>query len=112
MWRKKKDISSGKQGFIYAERDSVCMGDDCTAPNPGNLAYQDDMMLSEFIPVIMKYLPAMTNCRWIIYFGEDKTAVLVAGSDKKYSCELLTADRKIKELADREIFCKYEPQLV
>lgn len=34
---------------IYAERDSVCMGDDCNAPNAQYLDYETNKPLSEFM---------------------------------------------------------------
>lgn len=94
--------------YFHAERQSVCMGDDCNAPNAAELAYDKDMMLSEFMSVIMKYVPAMRNCRWIVFFDRDKVAVLTGGSDRNYTYELLVSDRKVEEFAGKKIFCKYE----
>lgn len=97
-----------KPGFIHAERASVCMGDDCNAPNAEELAYDNDMLLSDFMAVIMNYVPAMSNCRWIIFFGKERTAVLTGNERAEYSYELLVPDRKVSELANTTIFCKYE----
>lgn len=110
MWNLKNCLSAKKikTGFIRAERDSVCMADDCMAPNAQELSYDDNMMLSDFMAVISKYVPAMNNCRWIIFFGSEEVAVLTSMSDRKYSYELLVSDRKISGLADKAIYCKYE----
>lgn len=45
---------------IRAERDSVCMGDDCDAPNTRYLDYGPDERLSEFMDSVANYVPLMT----------------------------------------------------
>lgn len=93
--------------FFHAERASVCMADDCDAPNAAELAYDPSMLLSDFMAVIMKYVPDMSNCKWVILFDKEEVAVLTGHSDRKYSYELLIPDCKMEELAGRSIFCRY-----
>lgn len=95
------------KNFFHAERSSVCMADDCNAPNAADLAYDPTMLLSDFMAVIMKYVPDMSNCKWVILFDKEKVAVLTGHSDRKYTYELLVPDCKMEELAGKSISCRY-----
>lgn len=44
---------------IHIERESVCMGDDCNAPNAKELEYEVDEYLSDFMETVARYVPSM-----------------------------------------------------
>ena len=53
---------------INAERDSVCMQDDCLAPHCKVLECEEDLMLSRFMYELLGYAPsAGSNTVWDIY---------------------------------------------
>lgn len=47
--------------MIHLERQSVCMGDDATAPNAKELGFSPEMLLSEFLHVIAESIPISFN---------------------------------------------------
>ncbi len=47
--------------IIHLERQSVCMGDDATAPKAKELSFSSEMLLSEFLHVIAESIPINFN---------------------------------------------------
>ncbi|OWA37478.1 hypothetical protein B9G55_05335 [Saccharibacillus sp. O16] len=66
--------------IIRLERDSVCMGDDCTAPNAASLEIADAARLPELIGQIRKmyYLASIYGGKatWVLYQEQKPLAVV------------------------------------
>lgn len=65
---------------IRLERDSVCMGDDCTAPNAASLEMADTASLPELIDQVRKmyYLASIYGGKatWVLYQEQKPLAVV------------------------------------
>lgn len=92
---------------IRARRDSVCMGDDCFAPNEEILTANSDMLLSQWLPTVEKYVPCMHNVVWTVESGNTVTAFLVCDDAGVYTSELAVPDGKMAQLGIREIYCRH-----
>lgn len=92
---------------IYAERDSVCMGDDCNAPNAKYLDYATDELLSEFMDAVAGYVPSMKDVVWSVVCKDKTIAYLIFDEDAGYEYELAVSDIRVSELAEKKIYCRY-----
>ncbi len=98
---------NGKFHKIYAERDSVCMSDDCHAPNAEELDYRDGDRLSDFMDAVAKYVPAMKNVVWGVACAGEMIAYLYFDEASSYEYELQVKDIKVSELLEKKIHCTY-----
>ena len=93
---------------IHAELDSVCMGDDCTAPNAADLSYSDREMLSAFLRrSVASYVPSMKNVVWSVYSGNRLIGYLYSGALSLYHSELAVPNIPVADLPVKEIHCRY-----
>lgn len=92
---------------IYAERDSVCMGDDCNAPNAKYLDYATDELLSEFMDAVAGYVPSMKDVVWSVVCKDKTIAYLIFDEDAGYEYELAVSDIRVSALAEKKIYCRY-----
>ncbi|WMT39720.1 hypothetical protein RE628_20325 [Paenibacillus sp. D2_2] len=96
----KRNKTGGFVVIIRFERSSVCMGDDCMAPNPAKLNISDTASFKDLIYKIkqINYLPNVYGGKatWILYHGT-KPMVVVAQQweEAKY---LINQDTKLFEL--------------
>jgi len=93
--------------IIHATRDSVCMGDDCTAPNAADLTYSDREPLSRFMRSVAAYVPSMKNVVWSVYSGDLLIGHLFSGALGMYRSELAVPDGLVAELPEKKIHCRY-----
>ena len=91
--------------MIHAERDSVCMGDDVTAPNPMDARFEADVPISGLMSWLTGYLPAMKNIEWEILCNNEMIGKIASGEDFAYKSELIIRDTAISELPATEVFC-------
>ena len=66
-----------KEMRLLAERDSVCMGDDCTAPNGEYIQYKRGIRLSELLLQIVGYVPDYSGRQHAIW-GIERKGVPIA----------------------------------
>lgn len=92
---------------IYAKRDSVCMGDDCNAPNAGKLCYTRNELLSEFMDSVARYVPSMKNVVWSVICKDRTIAYLIFDENAEYKYELAVPDMKVSDIDVKEIYCRY-----
>ncbi len=98
---------------IEAERESVCMGDDCNAPHYVHLEYDPNQLLSEWmLNTVLGYVPIMRGCVWAVFSGNrgNKKLLGYLVGDKetdKYTVELVRDDEYMGLLNIKEIFCDY-----
>lgn len=95
---------------IHAERDSVCMGDDCNAPNAKDLDYETNELLSSFMDSVANYVPHMKDVVWNVVCKDRTIAYLNFDENADYKYKLLIPDMKVSELDDKKIYCIYYPK--
>lgn len=91
---------------VYAERDSVCMADDCNAPNAKKLNYESDELLSHFMDTVARYVPSVRNSVWSIVCKGKTIAYLIFDENSGYTHELAASDIRVSELAEKKIYCR------
>lgn len=102
----KKSVSDGQ---IKVTRDSVCMGDDVTAPNTEFLDIHKKDMLSDALKKVEKYLPQMSDSVWSVESRGKVLAYIVMDEYKKTVCELCHPDTLFSEMKVRSLHCSYFP---
>lgn len=110
FWAKLMSKKNKKSALrtIHAERDSVCMGDDCNAPNTEEIPYNPNECLYEFlVNRVAKYVPAITNSVWVITSGAGKeVGYITFYKNCDVTCTLATKrDIYVYELGG-SIFCR------
>lgn len=92
---------------VHATRSSVCMGDDCMAPNAATLKYSEGAMLSDFMAVLADYVPQMESVVWEICLDRSNIAKLHFDAAANYTFDLLIPDTPVSDLPSNDIFCRY-----
>lgn len=92
---------------IIAERSSVCMGDDCLAPNRATLKYEDGEKLSAFLLKVADYVPAMSSTVWTVESDGKVIAYLDLDENAKASYKVCRDDIYMKDIPGQRIFCRY-----
>lgn len=97
-----------KQRTILATRSSVCMGDDCNAPNAEELSYTAYECLYEFlVKRVAKYVPKCTESVWVILnYANQEIGYITFDKNCDVTCTLATnRDIYVYELGG-SIFCR------
>ena len=95
---------------IKAERDSVCLGDDCTAPNSEYILFESGIRLSELLLQIAQYVPDYSGRQhtiWGIEYKGEPIAFLECDENSKYKCILNTDDILADAMDEKKIYCRY-----
>ena len=93
---------------IKAERDSVCMGDDCNAPNTGYLEYDENELLSVWLmKTVTDYVPHMHECVWSVESNRKIIGYLICDKNGNYTVETTCDDEYMGLLNISEIFCMH-----
>lgn len=92
---------------VHAERDSVCMGDDCNAPNAKDLYYASNERLSDFMDSVSRYVPSMRNVVWSIECKDKVIAYLIFDENANCKYELAISDMEVSRLVEKKIYCRY-----
>ena len=93
--------------IIHAERDSVCMGDDVTAPNADDFALINNISVNEFLEMLCGYVPQMRNVVWEVFCGRKTIGYLYSGDSGTYAREASGLFRRVSELPEDKVFCRY-----
>ena len=107
-----KDMISGKTEVkkvygIYAERDSVCMGDDVTAPHAKKIYCEKEEKISDFFKKLMNsYLNVVNDWKWEIIAGNKVLGYINYSAEGNATYELSVPDERILDLKIEEIYCK------
>lgn len=116
-WSLTRGAQSGTlllDGFIHIERDSVCMGDDCMAPNPAEISYYPDEKLSSFIKDVVNYLPLISaqdkgSIVWSVLCGGRVIAFIIHDERGNNTFEFPRGNIRVVNLAKKGLFCGYFP---
>ena len=92
---------------IHVERDSVCMGDDATAPNAESFSFAPNEPIDVLMQSLCGYVPQMKNVVWEIFCSNTAIGYILSDDTGRYQYEILGSVRIISELPTGKIFCKY-----
>lgn len=104
FWQAKQKSSNG---VIHFERSSVCMGDDCTAPNPSDISFNQNETLVDLLCYAYQYVPAMKNSVWAVLDNKQLLGIVCIGENGEFSYELVVENRDLSYLDQKKIFCRY-----
>ncbi len=93
--------------IIVATRDSVCMGDDCMAPNRCDIPYHKEDKLSDLMSYVYQYVPTMKNTIWVVRNKQQVIGYLMIDEEGNYSYELEMKNKSIYSLGNNSIHCSY-----
>ena len=98
---------------ITVERDSVCMGDDVTAPNTTMVSVNDKMHLSTVFSLIAERMPNIRDKQTIVWSvhidNKDGTPLgMFEIDDMKLSgVTLFVPDQTMQEINIKKLYCRY-----
>ena len=92
---------------IQAARDSVCMGDDVTAPNADYFFFPPDNTTDDLLLSLCGYVPHMKNVVWEVICNKQIIGYLFSDETGYYQYESAGSCEIISELPSHSIFCKY-----
>lgn len=93
---------------IRVDRDSVCMGDDATAPNAVLIDLLETDLFSDMVKKVVQHLPLMPNSVWAIDSGQEVIAYVITDDRKGfYSYELCTRDWNCVIAGIKTLHCSY-----
>ncbi len=91
---------------IIVKRDSICMADDCTAPNACEFAYSSEETLKDLVIKISRYLPELKAVVWSINNkGNPIGYINFCSEDKKF--ELIIENIRLADLDNHNFYCKF-----
>lgn len=93
--------------YVRVDRQSVCMGDDCTAPNEKMLSVGERDTLSDIFQKIAVYLPQMCDVIWAVDSGKKVIGYIVMDTNKQARYELCLEDKVFYEMDIEALHCSY-----
>lgn len=97
--------------IIHAERDSVCAGDDCNAPNAEDIMLDEGARVSELLERVPEYVPNVYDSVWVVMkdnYKSNKILGFVVFTDSgSHYCELAAPDGNVEMLGIKKIFCRH-----
>lgn len=94
-------------GQIKITRDSVCMGDDVSAPNADLINFNEKDMLSDIFKKVEKYLPQMADVVWAVDSGRTVLGYIIMDKNKRSVYEICQPDKMFFEMEIRSLHCSY-----
>lgn len=93
---------------IKVDRDSVCMGDDATAPNIVLVDLLETDKLSDIVLKVVHHLPLMSNSVWAVDSGKEVIAYIITDDRKGFfSYELCVRNGNALVAGIEELHCSY-----
>lgn len=114
----KKKLESFNKHFsndmiIDLDRESVCMGDDCTSHNTSR-NFKQTMLISDFLQELSNYVPSMTNVVWAVISPSSINRVIgyiTTNEEGKPTIEVNGSNEYLKDIFQKEVgievFCRY-----
>lgn len=93
--------------YVRVDRQSVCMGDDCTAPNEKLLSVCEKDMLSDIFQKISVCLPQMCDVIWAVDSGKKVIGYIITDANNQVRYELCLKDQVFCELGIEAMHCSY-----
>ena len=95
---------------VLVERQSVCIGDDCTAPNGQFIIFESGTSLSTLLLRIGQYVPNYSGRQhtiWGIEYKEKPIAFIECDEHSGYKYMLNIDDILADTLNEEKIYCRY-----
>ncbi len=92
---------------IRVDRESVCMGDDCTAPNEKRFPIRESDMLSDIFQMIAGYLPYMRDVVWAVDSGKKIVGYIMMDMNGPVRYEFCLEDQVFYKLDMKALHCSY-----
>lgn len=92
---------------IRVDRESVCMGDDCNAPNEELLDLDNKDMFSDVLKKVAFYLPQMSDVIWAVDSGRKVLGYILMDQNRQHHFELCQRDQLFSEMGIRALHCSY-----
>lgn len=93
--------------YVRVDRESVCMGDDCTAPNEKLFPVRERDMLSDIFQMIAGYLPHMRDVVWAVDSGKKIVGYIVMEMNEQVRYEFCLEDQVFCGLDMKALHCSY-----
>lgn len=95
-----------KDSVIRADRDSVCMGDDCM-PHCKELTINSKISIRELLAILADYVPSMKNVIWAVQSNSGLCGYIITDEQANASFEVYGEDTSIRNRGIKEVMCKY-----
>ncbi len=95
------------QQYVRVDRESVCLGDDCTAPNEKLFPIGKRDKLSDIFRMIAEYLPHMYDVVWAVDSGKKVIGYIVMDMMEQVRYEFCLEDQVFCELDIKALHCSY-----
>ena len=92
---------------IHAERDSVCIGDDVTAPNAKDFFFLRNKPIDDLMQSLCDYVPRMKDVVWEVACKGIVSGHLFSDETGQYQYKTTGSIQFISELPEHKIFCRY-----
>ncbi len=97
---------------VILQRESVCMSDDCNAPNEKIVQFDDNTTVSEFLEYCaVNYVPKMHNSVWVISDIDFRKKYVIGYivTDAKGNISLFSSNegKPISDVISNGVFCRY-----
>ena len=106
MLFRKKVKKKARHIELTVDRESVCMGDDVTAPNEKIFPVAENETLSDVMEKICAYLPKMNDVVWSVDTGIKTEAYIVMETKNRYWYELCEQDKRFAETEIHYLHCR------
>lgn len=93
--------------YIRVGRQSLCMGDDCTAPNEKLILVNKKDMLSDILRKVSDCLPQMHNVIWAVCSDRKVIGYIITGTNKQVQYELCLENQVFCQMDIESPFCNY-----
>lgn len=93
--------------YVRVDRQSICMGDDCTAPNEKLLSVGERDRLSDIFRMIADYLPQMQDVIWAVDSGKKVVGYILMAGKEQVRYELCPEDQIFCKLDIEAFHCSY-----
>ena len=92
---------------LRVDRESVCMGDDCTVPNEKLFSIKENDMLSDIFRMIANYLPHMRDVVWAVDSGKKIVGYIMMDMNGQVQYEFCLEDQVFYKLDMKALHCSY-----
>ena len=92
---------------ISVDRESVCMGDDCNAPNEKVLDLSEEDKLTDVFRKVAEYLPQMSDVIWAVDSGRKVLGYIIMDKDRTIHYEICQPDGIFSDMKINALHCSY-----
>lgn len=91
---------------IIFDRDSVCMGDDADS-HQKEIVINSNILLSEFITMLIKSVPSMYNCVWSVTSNTNVIGYIITDENGHSTVDVCGEDKSVGSSNIERVFCTH-----